>query len=56
MLHPRWMADIVQQGIKEGDRQVLVRVIDLESGVGGSFLVPQNPRGEERIEDRLDER
>jgi hypothetical protein len=38
MLHPRWMSDIVQQSIKEWDRQVMMGVLYLKGGAGVASL------------------
>jgi hypothetical protein len=45
------MPDIVKECIEERDRQILMGVIHLKGGVGSSLLVPQNPSGEEGVED-----
>jgi hypothetical protein len=34
------MADVVKERIQERDRQVLVRILDLENGIGSSLLIP----------------
>jgi hypothetical protein len=56
MPHPLRVPDIVQQGFEEGDRKVMARVIDLENCDRVCILVPQYPRREERVKNRLDKR
>ena len=50
VLHPCRMADVMEQRIKEGNRQVLVSIVYLEDGIVLRLLVPEYPCGKESVE------
>jgi len=56
MLHPGRVAYVVEEGVEEWDRQMLMGVVYLECRIVVGLSVPEYPCCEESIEYRLDKR
>ncbi|CUS46509.1 hypothetical protein MGWOODY_Smn424 [hydrothermal vent metagenome] len=56
MFHARRVANVVQQRVEERNGEEAVGVVDVEHRFRVRLFVPQDPRGEQRIENRLHER